>query len=109
MCICVSNIFSFIIFFYIFYYFCLSFSDDPKQVEALIPPEGAAPGERVYIENFEDGTADEVLNPKKKVWEKLQVDLKTNSDCVAQWQGNNLITKAGGIIRSKTMTLAPIK
>nr|CAH7756021.1 unnamed protein product [Callosobruchus chinensis] len=84
-------------------------ADDPKQVETLIPPEGAIPGERIYIENFEDGKPDEVLNPKKKVWEKLQVDLKTNSDCIAQWQGNNLLTKSGGKIKSSTMAGAPIK
>ncbi|CAG9858262.1 unnamed protein product [Phyllotreta striolata] len=83
--------------------------DDPKQVEVLIPPSDAVPGERVFVENFEGGKADEVLNPKKKVWEKLQVDLKTSSECVAQWQGNNLLTKSGGKIVSKTMVLAPIK
>ncbi|CAH1991863.1 unnamed protein product [Acanthoscelides obtectus] len=83
--------------------------DDPKQVETLIPPEGAVPGEKVYVENFEDGKPDEVLNPKKKVWEKLQADLKTNSDCVAQWQGNSLLTKSGGKIKSKSMAGAPIK
>lgn len=63
----------------------------------------------MFVENFEGGKADEVLNPKKKVWEKLQVDLKTNSECIAQWQGNDLLTKSGGKIRSKTMTGAPIK
>ncbi|KAF2880193.1 hypothetical protein ILUMI_25994 [Ignelater luminosus] len=83
--------------------------DDPKQVEALIPPEGAVPGERIFIENYESGSPDDVLNPKKKVWEKLQVDLKTNSECIAQWQGNNLLTKNGGIIQSKSMKGAPIK
>jgi len=83
--------------------------DDPRQVEALIPPEDAVPGDRVYIENFESGKPDEVLNPKKKVWEKLQADLKTNSECLAQWQGNNLLTKSGGKVKSKSMTGAPIK
>ena len=36
---------------------------------------------------------DEQLNPKKKVWEKLAVDLKTSNDdkCQAQWQGNPLV------------------
>lgn len=50
-----------------------------------------------------------MLNPKKKVWEKLQVDLKTNSECIAQWQGNNLLTKNGGVVQSKSMKGAPIK
>lgn len=85
------------------------FSDEPKQVQALIPPENAVPGERVYFENFEDGKSDDILNPKKKVWEKLQVDLKTNTEFIAQWQGNNLLTKSGGIIKSKSMAGAPIK
>jgi len=31
------------------------------------------PGDKIIIEGYEDGTADDVLNPKKKVWEKLQV------------------------------------
>ncbi|CAG9772812.1 unnamed protein product [Ceutorhynchus assimilis] len=83
--------------------------DEPKQVEPLLAPEGAIPGERVFIENYESGSPDTVLNPKKKVWEKLQVDLKTNSDCLAHWQGNSLLTKSGGKIRSKTMKGAPIK
>lgn len=78
-------------------------------MEVLIPPEGAVVGERVYIDNYEDGKPDEVLNPKKKIWEKLQVDLKTNSENVAQWQGNSLLTKSGGKIRSKTLASTPIK
>lgn len=83
--------------------------DDPKQVEVLVPPENSVPGERVFVENYEAGTPDDVLNPKKKIWEKLQVDLKTNSDCVAQWQNNNLLTKSCGKIVSKSMAGAPIK
>lgn len=51
-------------------FFC---RDEPKAVEILNPPEGSTPGERVFVEGFENGTPDEVLNPKKKVWEKLQV------------------------------------
>ncbi|KAF7274204.1 hypothetical protein GWI33_013124 [Rhynchophorus ferrugineus] len=83
--------------------------DDPKQVEPLLPPANAVPGERVFVENYESGSPDAVLNPKKKIWEKLQVDLKTSSECFAQWQGNSLLTKAGEKIRSKTMAGAPIK
>lgn len=78
-------------------------------METLIPPEDALPGEKIFIENFEGAKPDDVLNPKKKVWEKLQVDLKTNADCLAQWQGNNLVTKSGGKIKSKSMAGAPIK
>lgn len=78
-------------------------------MEPLAPPVDAIPGEKVVIENFEDGKPDDVLNPKKKVWEKLQVDLKVNSDGIAQWQGNNLLTKSGQKISSKIVKSAPIK
>ncbi|GJQ70465.1 Aats-tyr [Trypoxylus dichotomus] len=83
--------------------------DDPKQIEPLIPPESAKPGDRVIIENYETGTPDDILNPKKKVWEKLQMDLKTNNNLIAQWQGNNLLTKDNGFITSRTLAEAPIK
>lgn len=93
-----------------YFHWIIIFSrDDPKQIETLIPPESAIPGERILIENYEDGKPDEILNPKKKIWEKLQVDLKTNSECYVHWQGNSLLTKSGGKIRSKTMAGAPIK
>lgn len=85
------------------------FRDEPREVEPLVPPEDAVPGEKVVVENFEDGKADDVLNPKKKVWEKLQVDLKVNSEGVAQWQNNNLLTKSGKKIHSKVVLNAPIK
>lgn len=46
---------------------------EPRRVEPLDPPEGSAPGEEVFVEGFEMGKPDDKLNPKKKVWEKLQV------------------------------------
>lgn len=46
---------------------------DPRRVEPLDPPEGSSPGERVFIEGYETDKPEERLNPKKKVWEKLQV------------------------------------
>lgn len=97
------------VFFFFFLRLKFYFRDDPKEVEVLFPPGNAVAGDRVFVENFEDGIPDEVLNPKKKIWEKLQVDLKTNAECVAQWQGNNLVTKSGGLICSKSMKGAPIK
>lgn len=39
------------------------------------------PGDKIIIEGYEDGTADDVLNPKKKVWEKLQVHTYTDHLC----------------------------
>lgn len=57
---------------------CLLFSEgEPRQVEPLDPPVGSAPGERVFVEGYEAGKPDDKLNPKKKVWEKLQVCIIT--------------------------------
>ena len=47
--------------------------EEPREVEPLSVPEGSAPGDRVVVEGEKEGMPDEVLNPKKKVWEKLSV------------------------------------
>lgn len=53
------------------------YSEEPiRQVEPLRPPADSMPGDKIVIEGYENGVADDVLNPKKKVWEKLQVYLK---------------------------------
>lgn len=40
-----------------------------------MPPKGSQPGDKVSVEGYEVGAADDVLNPKKKIWEKLQVSI----------------------------------
>lgn len=50
-------------------------------MEPLNPPEGSEPGERVFIEGFENGPADDELKPKKKIFEKLQVIRTPVSHC----------------------------
>lgn len=63
-----------------------------KKVLPLSVPVSGKPGDKIVVEGYETGTPDDILNPKKKVWEKLQVDLKTSNEGFAQWQGNNLLT-----------------
>uniref|UniRef100_A0A673ZZZ4 Tyrosyl-tRNA synthetase 1 n=1 Tax=Salmo trutta TaxID=8032 RepID=A0A673ZZZ4_SALTR len=76
---------------------CASIEGETRRVEPLDPPEGSSPGERVFVEGYETGKPDDKLNPKKKLWEKLQVDLKVSGQCVAQWQDKHLMTKLGHI------------
>jgi len=83
--------------------------DDPRAVEPLDPPSTASVGERVFVEGYESGTPDVQLNPKKKVWEKLAVGLRTTSDCVAEWEGNKLVTAKGGDIVCQSLKSVPIK
>lgn len=72
----------------------------PEAVEPLNIPEGSNPGDRIYVDGYQ-GTPDPQLNPKKKVWEKLQADLKTNDTGEATWQGNFLLTPAEQKLISK--------
>ncbi|RZC78973.1 hypothetical protein C5167_003474 [Papaver somniferum] len=65
-----------------------------SKVELVDPPSSAAVGERVTFPGFE-GLPDEVLNPKKKVWETLQVDLETDAELVARYKDIPLTTSAG--------------
>jgi len=49
--------------------------DCPSSIELLEPAEGSLPGDRVFVDGFNDTsqTPAEQLNPKKKIWDKLQV------------------------------------
>ncbi|GAB0094615.1 Tyrosine--tRNA ligase [Sergentomyia squamirostris] len=73
---------------------------DHTVVEPLVCSVDSQPGDRITVDGY-PGTADEQLNPKKKIWEKLQVDLKTNDAGEAVWQGNHLLTPAGLRITSR--------
>lgn len=82
--------------------------DEPRAVEPLNPPEGSAPGDRVFFEDHESGKPDDELKPKKKVWEQLQPDLRTNGECIAEWQGCLMKTKLGNVT-VKSLKSSPIK
>ncbi|XP_047321454.1 probable methionine--tRNA ligase [Impatiens glandulifera] len=69
-------------------------SADQTNVELVEPPESAIIGERVTFPGFV-GNPDEVLNPKKKVWETLQPDLHTNKDLIACFKDIPFTTSAG--------------
>lgn len=64
---------------------CASNSDH-TQCEPVVPPSDAKIGEKVTVAGF-DGTPEEVLNPKKKQFEKIQPDLTTDASGVACYQG----------------------
>lgn len=72
------------------------------------PPTDSKPGDRVLVEGYENGDHDIVLNPKKKIWEKLQEDLRVSSNGRAEWQGNPLFTNLGPV-HAKSMKNVPIK
>lgn len=57
----------------LFVYILYNSEGESKKVEPLDPPEGSAPGDRVFVDGFTSGTPDDELKPKKKVFEKIQV------------------------------------
>ncbi|KAI8617105.1 tRNA synthetases class I, catalytic domain-containing protein [Chytriomyces sp. MP71] len=85
---------------------CASNADHTK-VEFLIPPPGSVPGDRVYFSGHE-GTPEEQLNPKKKVWETIQPDFKTRDDLVAVWKDVEFRT-AKGVVKTGSLPGASIK
>ncbi|XP_053983225.1 tyrosine--tRNA ligase, cytoplasmic isoform X1 [Hylaeus volcanicus] len=88
---------------------CASVDEPTKRVEPLRPPADCKPGEKVIVEGYEDGSPDDVLNPKKKVWEKLQVDLVVNGNGEASWSGNLLFTASGGKLIADSLKNVTIK
>ncbi|CAN0875335.1 Probable methionine--tRNA ligase [Linum grandiflorum] len=82
-------------------------NSDHTQVELVEAPESAAVGERVKFGGLE-GEPDEVLNPKKKVWETLQVEFKTNTDLVACFK-DIPFTTSGGVCKVASISNGTIR
>ncbi|KAL1023801.1 hypothetical protein UPYG_G00046350 [Umbra pygmaea] len=83
-------------------------ASSPEKVEILDPPGGAVPGDRVTFQGF-PGEPDKELNPKKKVWESVQPDLKTDGQCVATYKGAPFEIAGKGVCKAQTMSNSGIK
>lgn len=70
-------------------------NDDHTKVEFAVPPEGAKIGERVMFEGHDGEPEAENRVAKKKVFEKLAPDLKTDADGIVIWKGAKSSTSAG--------------
>lgn len=57
----------------------------PDKVELLGTPDNVKPGDRVVFEKY-PGEPDAQLNPKKKIWETVAPDIKTNADGVPMYK-----------------------
>ncbi|KAJ3614449.1 hypothetical protein NHX12_018021 [Muraenolepis orangiensis] len=83
-------------------------ASSPDKVEILDPPSGAVPGDRVTFQGF-PGDPDKELNPKKKVWEQVQPDLRTDESCVATYKGAPFEVAGKGVCKAQTMSNSGIK
>lgn len=83
-------------------------ASSPDKVEILDPPSGAVPGDRLTFQGF-PGEPDKELNPKKKVWEQIQPDLRTDAQCVATYKGAAFEVAGKGVCKAQTMSNSGIK
>ncbi|XP_067297079.1 aminoacyl tRNA synthase complex-interacting multifunctional protein 1a [Pseudorasbora parva] len=83
-------------------------ASSPEKVEILDPPSGAVAGDRVSVQGF-PGEPDKELNPKKKVWEQVQPDLRTDGQCVATYKGAAFEVAGKGVCKAQTMSNSSIK
>lgn len=67
-------------------------------LEPLVVPEGAKPGDRIFIEGVVP-QPDAVIKPKEDTWEKVRVDLAMK-DGVAHYTGMPLIVAGNGRLTS---------
>jgi len=79
----------------------------PEKVEILAPPPGSKPGDLVMVDGF-TRRPDEVLNPKKKIFETCAPDLKVNQVKQATYKGV-LWTVNGEPVTSQSMVEVQIK
>jgi aminoacyl tRNA synthase complex-interacting multifunctional protein 1 len=80
-------------------------------VEFLVPPEGAAIGERIWVEGIyttDDPPATENQVLKKKLLEKISKDWSTDSEGVVQYQGQPWLTSAGPCRAQRGMSHAQV-
>ena len=85
----------------------LIFLDLEFQVELVEPPASAKVGEKVTFPGY-SGEPDNVLNPKSKVWEKVQVDLHTDAGLIACYKDVPFTTSAG-ICKVSSITSGAIR
>lgn len=80
----------------------------PEKVEVLSPPAGAVPGDLVHCEGY-TRAPDAVLNPKKKIFETVAPDLRTNEQLVAVYKGAALNVPGKGNVVSQTLKNVNVK
>ena len=62
-----------------------------------------------FIYKLSTGSPDAQLNPKKKVFETVQPELRTNEECVACYRGIPFSVPGKGVCRAQTMANQGIK
>lgn len=80
----------------------------PEKVEVLSAPPGSVPGDLVHCEGYARAP-DAQLNPKKKIFETVAPDLRTNDDLIACYKGAALNVPGKGPIKAQTLKNVNVK
>lgn len=83
-------------------------ASSPEAVEILQPPSESVPGDEVHVEGY-PRLPDSVLNPKKKIFESVAPELKTNDKCIATYKGVAWTVPGKGVISTKSLVGVNIK
>eukprot|EP01126_Amoeba_proteus_P044500 TRINITY_DN4945_c0_g2_i15.p1 TRINITY_DN4945_c0_g2~~TRINITY_DN4945_c0_g2_i15.p1 ORF type:complete len:387 (+),score=73.42 TRINITY_DN4945_c0_g2_i15:166-1326(+) len=76
---------------------------DESKKELIEPVSGSLPGDKIFFEGHvgePDGQIN--LSSKGNIFSKIQIDLKTNDDCIVCWKGIPMVTGKGEV-RAKTV------
>ncbi|XP_050952538.1 aminoacyl tRNA synthase complex-interacting multifunctional protein 1 isoform X2 [Labeo rohita] len=77
-------------------------------MEPLTPPTTAQPGDKVTFENY-PGEPEKELNPKQRIWERLQPDLCIDLKGVATYKGVAFQVRGKGLCRAPSISNGGIK
>lgn len=83
-------------------------ASSPDKVEILAPPEGSVPGDLVHVEGY-PRVPDVVMNPKKKIFETVAPDLKTNAELVACYKEGSFVVPGKGAVKAQTLKNVQVK
>lgn len=85
--------------------------DCPSSIELLEPAEGSVPGEHVFVEGFSDTsqTPAQQLNPKKKIWDKLQVEFSVDNDLNVVYKDVYQLRTTQGAVTCRTLRGAAVR
>lgn len=91
------------------YYFTINIFLD-RRTKCILPVSNqfSVPGDLVHCEGFVRN-ADAQLNPKKKIWETVAPDLKTNTDKIVCYKGQTLYVPDKGQLKSNSLAGVPVK
>jgi tyrosyl-tRNA synthetase len=81
---------------------------DPSTTELLEPANDSQPGDRAFVDGYHTDVTPDILNPKKKIWDKLQVDFSVNDELKVVWKDAELRTVKGDVV-CRTLKGAAIK